>query len=502
MTPVEPDSKMRRRLPLRGTAGWPGAADDVEEDNTVREAMRYPMNAAQLAEVERTVARAREACGRDLFAPGRAAAHAALNARRRRAQADEKDEHAKLRAYLERGQALAAAGGAVARSPLRGSAGWYDSDAQPCVAAPFGASGLAVYAGTEPGTRSATRPNQDAFGIALGLAGRDLVLTMVLDGHGPQGHFIARHVRDRLPAWIGACAADSPADAALPPPAMPSWVLRASGVFTLHEQEGLQRVRGGGMPPGAPAWAPAVARAFIELDGDLCSGRSSLLSASRVSPEQSGCTAVCALVGQGVAVVAACGDSAAFLAQEVTRGSGLGAEDEVAPGLARPLYAARQLTRPHKPAGAEAERVKLAGGRVSAAPGEENIPRVWPREADLQPGRMPHGLAVARAFGDQHWKSAGVCAAPDVLVRTLAPADAFLVLCSDGVTDSISGAAAVSIAANALHAAGDTQNAAQAVIEAAKAAWAALYPRQKRDDITAAVVLLRKLAPAPAAVLA
>lgn len=135
------------------------------------------------------------------------------------------------------------------------------------------------------------------------------------------------------------------------------------------------------------------------------------------------------------------------------------------------------------------------------------VPRVWPKPVE---GTAACGLAVARAFGDVAWKAAGVCAAPDVVVRALQPADAFVLLCSDGVTDAMSGAAAVTCAADALHRgagagggggggrgggrAAAEANAAAAVVEAAKKAWAQRFPRHARDDITALVVLLRPLA--------
>ncbi len=429
----------------------------------------------------------------------------------------------------------------MASGPLRGAVGWRDSDAATAVCeryTPEGNAACTVHAATHAGSRAGgARPNQDAFGLAAGVASGRLLLAGVYDGHGPQGHFISRHVRDRLPAWISACAEDATAPPQ-PQPELPAWVVRASNAYSLAEERAgasgasasarissgsappLVRAPGGALPAGAPAWAHAVARAFIELDADLCAGRSTLLSASRVSADNSGCTAVCALLGDGHALVAAAGDSAAFLAQELDNEDVVvvtpavpcsadadAAVEDAAPAPATPTpaarrrvrYAARLLTAAHKPVGEEAQRVRLAGGRVAAYPGEDHIPRVWPREGDVRPGRAAYGLAVSRAFGDVHWKNAGVCAAPDVTLHKLRPCDAFLLLCSDGVTDAISGDMAVHIAAEALHAEGGAEhgdgaaNAAAAVNAAALAAWAARFPRHGRDDITTLVVLLRPL---------
>jgi serine/threonine protein phosphatase PrpC len=362
-----------------------------------------------------------------------------------------------------------------------------------------------AHAATVAGLRAGgSRPNQDAFGLIPGVAGGRLLLASLFDGHGPQGHFIARHVRDRLPAWLSSCVAD-----AEPGAAPSSWVARATSAYVLSEEQHtggaadalvpLVRCTGGALPVDVPRWASAVPRAFLAVDADLCSGRSSLLSASRVRADNSGCTAVCALLGDGLLLVAAAGDSSAYLAQELPAGCPERDGAPPAPADGRVCYAARLLTVPHKPMGGEAQRVQLAGGRVRAHPGEEHIPRVWPRDADVPPGSTAYGLAVSRAFGDAHWKNAGVCAAPDLTVRRLTAADAFVLLCSDGVTDALTGAAAVRIAADALHApGGDAEgdaaaNAAAAVNDAAVAAWAARFPRHARDDITTIVLLLRPL---------
>jgi serine/threonine protein phosphatase PrpC len=149
----------------------------------------------------------------------------------------------------------------------------------------------------------------------------------------------------------------------------------------------------------------------------------------------------------------------------------------------------------HKVCGGEAERLRLQGGRVAAHSGEGHIPRVWPRAEDAVPGRPTYGLAVSRSFGDLHWKGVGVCASPDVVLRTIQPQDAFLLLCSDGVTDVMEGQQAVNIAADALHSGkeGSAANAALAVNEEAKRLWASRFPRSKRDDITCVVLPLRAL---------
>lgn len=424
---------------------------------------------------------------------------------------------------------MASARGAPEGSPRRGQPGWRDSDtAEESVhvhALPSG--GVAVHCATVAGTRGggSGRPNQDCFAACDGLLAptHSIVYAALFDGHGPYGHFVARHVRDRLPAWVASCSADG--HAASPKPGTPAWVLRAGTVWVVDADLSLSKQSPPSLPASAPPWCASVARAFVELDGDLCSARSQLLAASKVSCEQSGCTAVAAILGDGHLLVASCGDSAAFLAVEAVPGSPLGAADVAS--VPRPRYGVARLTVAHKPAGEEAQRLRLAGGRVAAHPGEEHsafgggnsksshshltfgtshptsiplpppptkVPRVWPNPSN---GSAGCGLAVARAFGDLAWKGAGVCAMPDVALRTLSPSDAFLLLCSDGVTDALSGAAAVATAADALHGGGGAANAAAAVNAAAKAAWATRFPRHARDDITCVVALLRPLSTPP-----
>ena len=416
------------------------------------------------------------------------------------AQADAKDEHGRLRAYLDRGQALSLARGGNAGTPLRGSDQWRDNDLTPCTRSSFGDSpAWCCDCASSGGTRGqGRRPNQDAFAVAHGVCRPDLLLVTVLDGHGPHGHFISRHVRDRLPAWVAASAADGSVQAGVP-----AWVHRAGSTFLLDDTTGALTKcgsthggrSGGGDKAQAPAWAAALSRAYIALDEDLCACRSTLLAASKVTPDTSGCCVVTALVGAGHLVVASCGDSSAFLAIAPPAGA---APPE---GATRPPYGVRPFSLPHKPSGEEAKRIKQAGGRIGTMPREEHILRVWPRPPDSSkgkgssgsgtlgaPGSADFGLAVSRAFGDLHWKSAGVCATPDVAFKPLTPSDAFLVLCTDGVTDVMSAEEVVAVAADALH---GGRNAGEAVLEAAKHAWATKWPKHARDDVTVAVVALQ-----------
>ena len=348
-----------------------------------------------------------------------------------------------------------------------------------------------VDAATAAGTRGGgRRPNQDAFGMAFGVPQPGGLLVTVLDGHGPAGHFIARHVRDRLPAWVAACVGEAQNTPPPTPPKTPGGgggnaatavepgggVYRAGMNFSLNDATGaMPTCHGSDMPP----LTGALRRAYIALDEDLCAERSKLLAASKVTPDTSGCCAVTALVlDDGTLLVASCGDSSAFLAVSRSRSAGASSPTDT-PYLVRPVSLA------HKPSGAEATRIRLAGGRIGCIPNEEHILRVWPSESSKDPG---FGLAVARAFGDVYWKPAGVCSTPDIVAKTIHPDDAFLVLCTDGVTDVMSPQEVITCAGAALE---NRCNAGEAVLKAAEQAWAAKWPKHTRDDITVAVLVLQ-----------
>jgi len=192
---------------------------------------------------------------------------------------------------------------------------------------------LSVHCSTEAGTRSGgARPNQDAFGVVVGVTDPRFVLATLLDGHGAQGHFLARHVRDRLPAWVASCVVEgeTPRPSQLIPDMRgfsqpPPWMLRAVGFLELDAGGELRRLSEGLPPLDFPPSAAQLAAAFLLLDADMCNRGSALLEASRVTCLQSGCAAVAALVGDGTVAVASCGDSSAYRASLRAAGHATGA---------------------------------------------------------------------------------------------------------------------------------------------------------------------------------
>lgn len=82
------------------------------------------------------------------------------------------------------------------------------------------------------------------------------------------------------------------------------------------------------------------------------------------------------------------------------------------------------------PLSGEAERIRICKGRVFALKSEPWISRVW------LPNVNSPGLAMSRAFGDFCLKDFGIISVPDFSYHRLTHRDQFVVLATDGVTNS------------------------------------------------------------------
>lgn len=121
--------------------------------------------------------------------------------------------------------------------------------------------------------------------------------------------------------------------------------------------------------------------------------------------------------------------------------------------------------------------VEIEEEEDSAIAGPE---RVW-----LADRRLP-GLALSRAFGDGVAKSVGVTAVPDVTHLRLTPADAFVILASDGVWDWVPSSEAVRFVGARRQGKEPPQAVAEALVRLAARRWA--VRDAVTDDITAVVV--------------
>eukprot|EP00250_Pteridium_aquilinum_P007225 c16994_g1_i1 orf=725-2230(+) len=285
--------------------------------------------------------------------------------------------------------------------------------------------------------------NQDAMLVLEDFAAQTgTIFCGVFDGHGPDGHLVARRVRDLLPQKLASC-----------------WqATYPYGKDHMCQDDGSFLTKAAGDPQMITAWKESFVNAHKLMDREL-------LIHDEIDCVSSGTTAV-TLVKQGNDVyIGNVGDSRAVL--------GMTTDDNSLMAL--------QLTidlKPNLPK--EAERIKRLKGRVFALRNEPSVKRVW----------LPHlntpGLAMARSLGDYCLKNFGVISEPVITYRKLSVRDRFIVLASDGVWDVLSNEQVVEIVASV----SVRTFAAKAVVEAAASAWKVRRPECRVDDCTAVCFFL------------
>ncbi|KAJ4834904.1 hypothetical protein Tsubulata_045734 [Turnera subulata] len=301
--------------------------------------------------------------------------------------------------------------------------------------------------------------NQDAMLVweNFGLKG-DAVLCGVFDGHGPNGHMVAKQVRDSLPLklkahWeLNSCRTECSNASGNFNPTGISEPINGKHKNNISQNCGEKRY------DVFPTLKESFLKAFKLVDKEL-----------KVHPYidcvNSGSTAV-TIVKQGQdLVIGNVGDSRAVLGTRDTYGSVI----------------AVQLTEDHKPTlPREAERIRLCKGRVFALPGEAHVARVW------LPNSYSPGLAMARAFGDFCLKDFGLISVPEVFYHRITEEDEFVVLASDGLWDVLSNEEVVRIVASA-----PRSRAAQTLVDTAARAWKTKFPAAKVDDCAVVCLFLR-----------
>ncbi|KAF5745880.1 putative protein phosphatase-2c [Tripterygium wilfordii] len=307
--------------------------------------------------------------------------------------------------------------------------------------------------------------NQDAMIVWENFGSRtDTVFCGVFDGHGPNGHMVAKRVRDYLPLKLSA-----------------HWEVNINSEDVLKE---IRLNTAGSMNSEDTAFVSADEESKLSVDLEDAEKqpdifqtlKESFLKAFKVMDRElrfhanidcfcSGTTAV-TLVKQGqYLVVGNVGDSRAVL--------GTREKDD--------SLIAIQLTvdlKPNLPA--EAERIRRCRGRVFALLDEPEVARVW------LPNNDSPGLAMARAFGDFCLKDFGLISVPEISYRRLTEKDEFIVLASDGIWDVLTNKEVVDIVASAPA----RSSAARALVESAVRAWRYKYPTSKVDDCAVVCLFL------------
>ncbi|CAL5017722.1 unnamed protein product [Urochloa decumbens] len=291
--------------------------------------------------------------------------------------------------------------------------------------------------------------NQDAMVVWENFGSQDdTVFCGVFDGHGPNGHLVAKRVRDLLPVKLSANLGRNGT---------------ATGGTAPHRvvdntDASLENEENGERPEFFPALRASFLRAFYVMDRDLKLHRN-------IDCVFSGTTAVTVLKQGQNLIIGNLGDSRAVL----------GTRDE------DNHLVAVQLTVDLKPSiPSEAERIRQRKGRVFSLPDEPDVARVW-----LPTFNSP-GLAMARSFGDFCLKNYGIISMPDVSYHCITEKDEFVVLATDGVWDVLSNDEVVSIVSNAP----SRVSAARFLVESAQRAWRTRYPTSKTDDCAAVCLFL------------
>lgn len=160
-----------------------------------------------------------------------------------------------------------------------------------------------------------------------------------------------------------------------------------------------------------------------------------------------------------------CGATAAFLTGTQITVAHVGDARLVLTGDGGP----RQLTEDHRVTHpGERTRILESGGFIQG-------PYV---------GRGTRGLMVTRAFGDRHFRPAGIIAIPEVATHPITPADRWMILGCDGLWDVVAAAEIAPITAGCRRAQAVAATLAQAVED-----------RRGRDNLTILVVRLPRARP-------
>jgi serine/threonine protein phosphatase PrpC len=195
----------------------------------------------------------------------------------------------------------------------------------------------------------------------------------------------------------------------------------------------------------------------------------------------SGTTGIIVLLHGRELFCANVGDSRAVLGRRLT---GRGASDDAAATRSKQArYYAVALSVDHKPDRPdERKRIQNLGGHVESWHGNIGPARVW-----LPTTRVP-GLAMSRSFGDQVVENIGVIADPEIYHLEVCPADAFIVLGSDGIWEFLSSDDVVQFVGRRKDQGESPQAVAEQLVQEAVRRWMA--EESVIDDTTCIVVYL------------
>ena len=232
-----------------------------------------------------------------------------------------------------------------------------------------------------------TKTNQDAFVCKTNINNiKDFNVLGVLDGHGPNGHFVSEFASEFIPSKI----------------------INHPEIKKLSDPESVyQKLKENN--------CDIITEAFLEADNQL--------KTMEFDISESGCTC-CLIIHIGTHIICAnTGDSRAIVVYDQTNDSNSKKLNSL---QSVPLSIDYKPDLPE-----EMERIISAGGVVEQMKdntGELAGPyRVWIKGKDYP------GLAMSRSLGDMKGKSIGVIADPGILEYDLNKSTKYIIACSDGV---------------------------------------------------------------------
>ena len=294
---------------------------------------------------------------------------------------------------------------------------------------------------SRPGKDSSgsTKTNQDAYVCKSNINNiNDFNMFGVLDGHGPDGHFVSEFISEFIPSQI----------------------INHKDIINLRSSEVIYKKL-------KENNCKIINQAFIAADKQLRN--------MEFDVSESGCTC-CLIIHLGNHIICAnTGDSRAILVYD--QANEINSKNLDYLGIV-PLSIDYKPELPE-----EASRIILAGGEVEQMKdeyGEGSGPyRVWVRGKDYP------GLAMSRSIGDLKGKTVGVIPDPGIMEYDLNKSTKFIIICSDGVWEFLNNETVMNIGKK-FYLENQVKSFCQEVVSEAFNAW------EKNDsivdDITAVAV--------------
>lgn len=267
--------------------------------------------------------------------------------------------------------------------------------------------------GYSPGEK---KVNQDNYFIHDNFLGnQDAIFMAVCDGHGGNGHYVSKYLRENLPIQVNK-----------------EWMekLKFNKGISLKKHE----------------YEELLENCFRKINNQITNNLPHDTSLS-------GSTCVSLIYNIDHLTCANVGDSRCTIGRRISQN----------------VWKHHDLSRDHKPDDKEEmTRIKVNGGRIEPYY-DENGQQAGPHRVWLMDYEYP-GLAMSRSFGDKVAASVGVIAIPEIIEWKLTEADRFIILASDGLWEFMESNEVVNIVKD-YYLKNDIQGAAEYLVKESSKRW-------------------------------